>query len=491
MQLNLPAGLVTELVAGFRPLKLARAKLDVLRCLRFAVTPDTLTVTGSDLDQHLSHTGPMVSAQTGDFLVPFDLFAEAAKQSDDGIEITGDGDKLSLINTVGGARVVHPIALLNPDDFPRTPDFPAGQVTPPGFIRSLLEALPSASEDAARYILNGVFVSATHVVATNGTQLYASNSLSLDLPKSGLILPATDAWKVFAADQAAELSVRLSGQEPTHAAIRQGPWQWATKLVIGNFPDWARVVPRADEAATRIVFSPEDAVRLQKVLPKLPGHKDHNAPVTLSVDHGFAVLQAGKEGGMVTLDLPAVKTEGPAVLCRFNRQFLVLALSHGFRELRVHDDRSPLIMRDGPRLHLWMPVRIEAPPPAPVSEPVAVPVNETKPETQPNPEPMQPATPAAAPAPAPVNRLATPAPAHVNRTETSVPAASRITPADKADTDPVTEKVQQARDLLRQLNGTLGEILVSLKDSARQHRTLERDHEALKKNIRSLRTIEV
>ena len=482
MQLNLPAALVTALVAGFRPLKLARARLDVLRCLSFGVTPGSLTVTGSDLDQHLTYTGPLPTDVTARFLVPADLLAEVAKQADEGIELTRDGDKLSLICSIGGARVVRPIDLLNPEDFPPVPLFPAGQVTPPGFIRSLLEALPSASEDAARYILNGVFVSSTHVAATDGLQLYASNSLSLTLPTGGLILPATDAWKVFSPDEAAELTVRLNGKEPTHAAIRQGSWQWATKLVIGNYPNWAQVVPKANEAATKITFSAEDAVRLQKVLPRLPGHKDHNAPVTLSVDHGFAVLQAGKEGGLVTLDLPTVKTEGPAILCRFNRQFLVQALAHGFRQLSVHDDRSPLIMRDGSRLHLWMPIRMEAPPPAPVPERVAVP-NETKTETQPDTPPMQEST--AAPA-APVNRLASPAP--VNRTEAQAPVVSRVTPAE---TDPVTEKLQHARELLRQLNGTLGEVLVAVKESARSHRTLERDHEALRKNIRALRAVEV
>ena len=487
MQLNLSAGLVTHLVAGFRPLKLARARLDVLRCLRFTLAPDKLTVTGTDLDQHLSYTERMDLHQMASFLVPFDLFAEAAKQADDGIEFSSDGDKLSLIVKVGGARVVRPVVTPELADFPSVPLFPPGQVTPPGFIRSLLEALPSASEDPARYILNGVFVSSTHVVATNGLQLYASNSLALKLPEGGLILPSTEAWKVFAADEAAELLVLTKGKETTHAAIRQGSWQWATKLVMGNYPNWAQVVPKVNETDTKITFSPEDAVRLQKVLPKLPGYRDHNAPVTLSVEHGFAVLQAGKEGGLVTLDLPAVKTEGPRVLCRFNRQFLVQALSHGFRQLCVHDDRSPLIMRDGSRLHLWMPVRIEAPPPAPVPAPVAVP-NETKTETQPDTPPMQEST---AATPAPVNRLATPASAPVNRTETSVPAASRITPADNAAADPVTEKVQQARDLLRQLNGTLGEVLVAVKESARSHRTLERDHEALRKNIRALRAVEV
>jgi hypothetical protein len=64
---------------------------------------------------------------------------------------------------------------------PTCPITEPGQPTPPGFIRTLVEAQSAASDDATRYILNSVFVTSTHVVATNGRQLYASNSLALKL----------------------------------------------------------------------------------------------------------------------------------------------------------------------------------------------------------------------------------------------------------------------------------------------------------------------
>src|SRR5471032_2172310 len=104
MQLNLPSPLVTALVTGFRPLRLAKARLDVLKCLRFAVTPGTLTVTGTDLDQALTYTGALPTDQTASCLVPFDLLAEAAKQADGDLVLSRDGKALSLTSLIGGVK---------------------------------------------------------------------------------------------------------------------------------------------------------------------------------------------------------------------------------------------------------------------------------------------------------------------------------------------------------------------------------------------------
>ncbi len=484
MNIKLPSSLVTLLVTGFRPLKLAKSSLPILKCLCLAVSPSKLTVTGSTLDEALIYTGEIANDQTTSLLVPFDLLNEASKQADGELTLADDTGSWTLSCVAGGSKITHLLPTLAVADYPAVPEFPAeGQPTPAGFIRSLVEAQSAASTDSTRYILNSVFVTPTHVVATNGRQLYASNSLALTLPESGIIFRTSDCWKVFAADKATELLLR-GGDVPTHVALRQGPWQWVSSLIAGQYPNWKQVVPTVDNTGTAIVFSEEDATRLQRVLPKLPGNKEEHSPVRLRVKDGFAGMQVGKPGAEVTIDLPTTTTQGGAVACKFNRGFLVTALAQGFRELRIRDGVTPLLMRSGPRTHLWMPVRDDTSTPA-ASAPAS---------------PATPAAPAAVPVPVsetqPINDSSQPMPSTFNtrpKAETPAPVnrlATAGTPPP-ASLDVALEQLGQTREVLRTLTGSLAQLVTTLKDVARDHKSLEREHEGLRKSIRALRTVEV
>jgi DNA polymerase-3 subunit beta len=486
MNIIIPSPLVTQIVTGFRPLRLAKAKLPILRCLAFAVTPGAIAVTGTDLDQSLKLICPLETDQGAVFLVPFDLLVQAAKEADGDLTFTRENETWTIGGLADGVKLTHVITAPPAEDFPPQPQFAdPGQPTPAGFIRTLIEAQTAASDDTTRYILNSVYLTSSHVVATNGRQLYASNSLALKLPDCGIILPTTDALRVFAPDAPAELFYKSEKDGVKTAGIWQAPWLWVTKVIEGNYPNWAQVVPKEDYP-TKLTFSPEDAARVARVLPKLPGHAEKDAPVTLRVVDNSATLVAGKADAPVKLDLPGAKVTGPAVTARFNREFLVTSLGNGFRDLQVRDDRSAIIMRDGSRTHLWMPLRLDSP-----AAPAAVPpVSETSTETQPdNPPPMNTApTAPAGTAPAPVNRVAAATAAvPTNRIGEGAPAAT-TTPASL---EMAQEQLQQAREGLRAVAVTLGQTLVTLRDAARDHKALERDHEGLKRNVRALRTIEV
>ncbi|MFA6289338.1 MAG: hypothetical protein WC661_18305 [Opitutaceae bacterium] len=68
------------------------------------------------------------------------------------------------------------------------------------------------------------------------------------------------------------------------------------------------------------------------------------------------------------------------------------------------------------------------------------------------------------------------------RANTDVPASA---------SDVLQEKLQRIRDLLRDLKGEMGAVEVLIRESARQYKALERDHETLRKNVRALREVPV
>ncbi len=57
--------------------------------------------------------------------------------------------------------------------------------------------------------------------------------------------------------------------------------------------------------------------------------------------------------------------------------------------------------------------------------------------------------------------------------------------------DVVQAKLGKVRDLLRDLGNEIGGLQSLLRESTRQYKALERDHESLKKNIRALREVSV
>jgi len=72
-----------------------------------------------------------------------------------------------------------------------------------------------------------------------------------------------------------------------------------------------------------------------------------------------------------------------------------------------------------------------------------------------------------------------------------VPTPRIVSEAPASAADAVQEKLQRLRDLLRDVQGEIGGLQGLLRESTRQFKALERDHENLKKNIRALREVPV
>ncbi len=485
-----------ELAAGFRTLKLTKPVLPALRCLRFTVTPGHCEVQATNLSEWLTHSAEATTTGTASLLVPFELFAEAVKTADakSDLALNEAKDGWELTCTIGGQGVTHAVPPFDLGEFPKPWVFPeSAQPMPAGIIRTFMEAMAAASTDTTRYILNGVWLSPTHVVATDGRQIFASNSLALKIPGRGMIFPTAAALKSFDAGAPAALLFRtetapIEGAEAiaTHAAIRQGAWTWAVKIVEGSFPEWSRAVPKEESMLSRIVFSEADATRLQRVLPKLPGAAHHNAPVTLVVTGSGAELRTAANGSTVNVGLTDSVVTGPPVTVGFNRGFLVQSLAHGFRALNIRDERTPVLMREGNRTHLWMPVRLEACPspsaPAePEASPVPVPSNpptETKPQSE-------------------NNNMVSPNSSHTPESPVAQPAAkpafaARIcaNPEQVAEYGPL-DTLLRAKELLRELQTAITATNVEVRELVREKRAVEKDLEALKRNLRVLKTVEV
>ncbi len=445
-----------QALTGLRVLKPWKQKHPALQNVRVGVTGEDLVFEATTLDESLRFHARPEQPGEGTVLVPYALLQDAIQAADDGVLELGPE---SLTYVAAGARLTVPFVPtgdpLPPSPQPEGPEFALS----PAALTAITEAQASASRDSSRYILNAVHVSADAVVATDGRQLYRHEGLGLAIPDPGITLPLSLVPGLWDLEQPAVL--RIWDQQTPKAEIRQGPWSWITKLVVGNYPNTSRVVPRLESYVTAVALHDTDAERLCTVLPRLPGYRDDNSPILLSIGPDGVSLCPPANRPQVRVALDRSSASGPACTVKFNAQYLLTGLKLGLRELRVRDDRSPVLMRSEHRLQLWMPLRPDS-----LSVPAPEPVAEPQPEPQPNTTMV-----------APVSRIETAPPA------TAEPVAEPVGDA--------TQHVQRARELLRELHTTLGQLLVSTRDAARQHRAVERDYEALKRNLRVLKAVEV
>lgn len=504
-----------EALQGLRVLKVGKHHLPALHCVRVTGCDSLLHFERTDLDQVLRYEGVAASDAWTQLLVPYELLATAAKQADAGSELvlTG-GPSPTLAYRVAGLPVTLPLGHVVLSDYPATPTAEGEVINlPEGVIGAMQEALDCASDDSTRYLLNSVLLDAHAVVATDGRQLYRRNSLELPVPEAGAIFPSSGVIHALP-DIAADLRLWNAPGGTPFAQIDVGPWRWTTKLVAGNYPNYRRVIPKLEDYPALVRLGEADVARIQAVLPKLPGFKDRNSPIVLRVDPQGAALctTPGRPKVQIALEQSEVVCPQPIKVC-FNANYLLGALRNGSRELRARDSVSPVLLTGESRVRLWMPVRMDDDAPA-VEPPAAEPKAEQTTSTPSDPSGVSPAPVVTVsetqPVSEPVSETVSVTQTH-NPTETMVAPvtnpnvsepreaapggfASRVvtSPAQPATVgDAVTQRLARLRDLLREAGTEFVNIQTLVKEQQRAYRVLERDHEALKKNIRALREVPV
>ncbi|MBL8796915.1 MAG: hypothetical protein JNM56_23640, partial [Planctomycetia bacterium] len=268
-----------------------------------------------------------------------------------------------------------------PPDFPPAPQQMA--TLPPEFLQALDDAMQTASRESFRYATHRVqFRGSTgQLIATDGKQLLIQSQFRFPF-KEDLVVPQVMAFgsNALPPDKAVQI-----GRTGKFLTIQVGFWTFHLAIdAQARFPRSEEVIPKA-KPVTVFQVTPAEREFLLQVLPKLPGEKDENAPVTLALN-GHAVVRAKADGQSRVTELVLEKSQVAGKALRFatSRAYLIRALQLGFAEIAVVSADTPILCRDASRLYLWMPLgekgslkpavnplRITAPPngkhPSPVS----------------------------------------------------------------------------------------------------------------------------
>lgn len=461
IQLNVST--LKEALRGCRYLNIRSNSPALLQQVRFETGKGQLHVSATDLDQTIVHTSTCpddTPATSG--IVPLEILRSSIRGLNrrDRIHIGFKKGGGRLTVETGGTSQSIDFSSVRPEAYPEPPDIRETLVELPApVLQALIEARTCASNDPNRDILRSVCLDARNVVASDGRQLYHHNSLDLPLARPVLI-PAIAVLQLFDATQEV-LLLQGDTKETGHLyQLAQGPWKWSFKALDKTYPNWTAVQPDPESQRARFTLSEGDVHRITREMSKLPLCKVNNAPVTLVVKEHRASLFAGPKQEY-PLE-PENWNCGPEIAAHvsFNLEYLIQAVAKGLREVAFIDPLSPIMLRDEHREVIFMPLRTS--------------------EGEDGADSFVPSVPAASSTTTDRN----------NMQHTQPPIEEKKAPASTEGAEsetPMQRLIREASDLREKLRG----VVQTAREITREHAQLEKDHEALKRNIRSLQRIEV
>lgn len=347
--------------------------LSTLRCR----ANGALEVSGTDLDMTIKVAVPREAGDDAAFTLGDYQFVAKSLGANGGKALaiaTGEGGALSFES---GALEIKVKTSLPVDDWPAD----GGIVSEETFsaslsanhLRQLARVVPAISTEETRYYLNGIYLH--HVegwnyraVATDGHRLIM---VELALPDAtgkldGIIIPRKAVSVLLRALGKSSDPVRISGghgtlrnSTTTTAPDRAGQPRvsfsgkvgrasitLSTKIIDGTFPDYSRVVPKANE--TRAVFGMADIRRAIEAVARTESRvraiKLDFLPGSVRFTSKFA--ETGTDAG---IDIPCQHNAADGFSIGFNGQYLMdlLGSLNGDEvAMDLADSAAPTLIRD-------------------------------------------------------------------------------------------------------------------------------------------------
>ena len=483
MKLLVPRAELKEAIAGLGKVINPRASIAILTHVRLDAHGGALSLTGTDLSKTATYSVEVSGSVTraGSAIVPLDALQSIMKSAQGSvveIETTGDNE-VTLGCSVSGHTASRRVATPDLADWPALPSPPATNPVDARLLGHIRSAIPFASTDSSRHVLNAVFLDVRNptchrVVGCDSRRLTAFNSVRLPLEES-VIVPIGKflTWN------------KLNGEPRIGADAKRevftlnvGPWTYTTKLTSGVYPHYEQVVPTLD--GTRLLeLSQEDMELLIKTLPSLPEFGNLKEAVVLRLDpQGVQVYSRDASGAESVIRLDHSQYTGPAMRIAISRHFWKDALQAGFRLWEFLSPTSPLVGRlskeDTHSVHVLMPLRV------------------LDSEVQEAPKAEQGEAPTQEPEP-----VSVPEPVHTQTTHKETPMPKKTEESHTATTETATSldrilaAYDAAKNAVRDANNALADVAQCVRDAIKEDRARRKEIADVRAGLAKLQAIRV
>jgi DNA polymerase-3 subunit beta len=348
-----------------------RNTIPILANVLLRAEASKLSLKATDLDLEVIEPIAAEIGGGGATTVPAHMFYEIVRKLPEGSQVTIESlaDRASLAIKAGRSRFT--LQTLPETDFP---DLAAGEMThrftlPAGELKRLIDKTQFAiSTEETRYYLNGIYLHnppgdgpMLRAVATDGHRL-AQYELSAPAGAEGMpgiIVPRKTVGEIqrLIENGEAEVTVELSASK---IRFTLGDMVLISKLIDGTFPDYARVIPLANDKELKVDKKDFEAAvdRVSTV------SSERGRAVKLSLSGTRLMLSVtNPDSGSATEELE-VEYGGDPLDIGFNSRYLLDIAGQIDGEtatLKLADPGSPTLIQDGAgggALYVLMPMRV-------------------------------------------------------------------------------------------------------------------------------------
>jgi DNA polymerase-3 subunit beta len=349
-----------------------RNTIPILSNVLLSAERDRLTFSATDLDMEIIDEALAQVDQPGQITAPAHTLYEIVRKLPEGADVslsfTGEDPRL----TVAAGRSRFNLPVLPAGDFPvMSADGLSGRMTVDtgDLIRLIDKTRFAISAEETRYYLNGLYVHSVvedgvqklRAVATDGSRLALAEMAAPEgaVGAPGVIVPRktiSEARRLL--DDAGE-SVELQ-ISPQKVRFDFGGAALTSKVIDGNFPDYARVIPKDN---TRIVMV-DSKLFAQAVDRVATISAEKSRSVRMAVDSGKCVLTVrNMEAGQAVEELE-LDYDGDAFELSFNARYLLDItdqISGESMEMRFGGPNDPALVldpADADVRYILMPLRV-------------------------------------------------------------------------------------------------------------------------------------
>ncbi len=348
-----------------------RNTIPILANVLLRADSDELSLKATDLDMEIVDRAPASVEQAGAATVPAHMLYDIVRKLPDGAEIgldTGAGQTMAL--QAGRARFA--LQMLPDSDFPdlNAGELPHAFAMPAEILKRLIDRTQFAiSTEETRYYLNGIYFHVVgdgsqarlRAVATDGHRLAKAEvpapEGSAGMP--GVIVPRKTVGEIqkLLEDPESEVALALSDSK---IRLTIGNLVLTSKLIDGTFPDYERVIPKANDKELKLQKADfERAVDRVSTISS-----DRGRAVKLSLSEDRMVLAVNNpDSGSASDELPVSYGSEPLEI-GFNSKYLLDIAGQLTTEealFRLADPGSPTLIQDSgdaDALYVLMPMRV-------------------------------------------------------------------------------------------------------------------------------------
>ena len=350
-----------------------RTSMPILSNVLLEATENSLLVTATDLEVGMKSSYPAEVLSTGKITVSAKKLYEIVKElpSQPILFLTKDNDWVEI----KCGKVQFNIVGLSPDEFPYFPDVKEENLfeMESSLLRGMLERTAYAiCTDETKYNLNGIFakvevgsddVNCLKMVSTDGHRLsiasgHFKGTAGPELLK-GVILPKKGVFEMKKITDE-EGGTLLFGFMDNSAVIKRGDSYMVMRLVDGEFPDYNRVIPTANNRV--VTVNKDDFSHSVRRMAILSSEKFKGIMLEITAA-GIRISSSNPELGDAMEELDVVYS-GEPIAVRFNARYLLDVLSVAETErvdMKFKDELSPSIIvpeNSGSFLAVIMPMRL-------------------------------------------------------------------------------------------------------------------------------------